>query len=102
MSKNLPKSIIEDIEHSIKLFQNNRMGRCQKKILGVLVCMRKLTFFHRFMNHPTVEVFLQKYRENLLPRTVYETVKYTHHKNLQNCYISVPMLKRFIGFLLYT
>lgn len=51
--------------------------------------------------HP-VEVLFQVFGENLLEDVVQETVKYAHQKKRSNFPFSNPMLKRFIGFLLYT
>ncbi|GBL71055.1 Chimeric ERCC6-PGBD3 protein [Araneus ventricosus] len=42
------------------------------------------------------------FTEDLLKHIVDESIKYAHNKNRMNFSLSVPMLKRFIGFLLFT
>lgn len=67
-----------------------------------IIKAKKEFIFEKLINLEPVEVFLKIYNENLLQHIVQETVKYAHQKNRLNFSLSVSMLKRFIGFLLYT
>lgn len=49
-----------------------------------------------------IDVFLKIFSENLLDHIAKESTKYAHQNNRLNFSLSVPMLKRFIGFLLFT
>lgn len=53
-------------------------------------------------NHRPIDVFNQMFDEKLFEHIVQESIKYAHQHNRQKFSLSVSMLKRFVGFLLYS
>lgn len=50
----------------------------------------------------SIDIFLRNFCENLLDHIADEITKYTRQNNRLDFLLSVPMLKLFIGFLIFT
>lgn len=53
-------------------------------------------------NFEPVQMFLQMFSGNVCEHIVQESIRYAHQNNRLKFYFSVSMLKRFVGFLLFT
>ena len=63
---------------------------------------KKEEIIEKLLDQEPVDVFLQLFNDSLLEHITQESIKYAQQKNHQNFTLTVPMLKRFIGFLLYS
>lgn len=113
----LPKDITGEIEVISKKCRRKQYAKKKENILWEkctpvfnrkpldlhsIESKKKESISNKLVNHEPVDMFLEIFSEDLLKHIVEESIKYAHQKNRLNFSLSVPLLKRFIGCLLFT